>query len=186
MGRSGRTGAGKPTVSSRPVSRTAAAAPSHNTASHPPAKVAPQSSHPAAPASHPPAPVVVQQGPGLLSQIASTAAGSAIGHVVGRGIADTMFGSRHEAPAPAQEAAAPAAVAAPAPGAAPMCSFENQEFKKCLEENKDGSLDALPVVLPNVAAMPQGDGQRLKFLNSELDTLLDRSGFISGIRTSNL
>ncbi len=103
---------------------------------------APAAAHPPAPApsaAHPPA-VAQSQQPGLFAQMASTAAGvavgSAVGHTIGAGLSSVFGGSS----APAE----PAAAAPPAPLQAmsntsnegfKACDVDARNFTKCLDEN---------------------------------------------------
>lgn len=91
------------------------------------------------PAAAPPVQAAPQQ-PGMFAQMASTAAGvavgSTIGHTLGAGITG-MFGGGSSAPAEA----APAPVAAAAPAqvqqqqATGACEADARAFTKCLDEN---------------------------------------------------
>lgn len=85
------------------------------------------------------------QGPSLFGQMASTAAGVAVGSSVGHGISNMLFGSRAE-PAPAAEAppAQPydqAAATAPGGFSEPQmginCEPQSKEFLACLEKTND-------------------------------------------------
>eukprot|EP00276_Gloeochaete_wittrockiana_P004409 CAMPEP_0184645382 /NCGR_PEP_ID=MMETSP0308-20130426/1839_1 /TAXON_ID=38269 /ORGANISM="Gloeochaete witrockiana, Strain SAG 46.84" /LENGTH=158 /DNA_ID=CAMNT_0027074309 /DNA_START=133 /DNA_END=609 /DNA_ORIENTATION=+ len=131
-------------MSSKPAAARASSTSATRPAPPPPAPVARQASRPAtsSSSSHAPPPAhapaagapMMSQGPGLLGSMMATAAGSAVGHVVGRGIGDAMFGGRNDAPAPQAEAAVPAASSAPTSNSS-VCVSENDAFKKCLEQN---------------------------------------------------
>ncbi|KAH0607453.1 uncharacterized protein H6S33_002487 [Morchella sextelata] len=100
-----------------------------------PAKV-PQTAPPAVQQAQAPA----QQGPGLFGQMASTAAGvavgSTVGHMLGAGISG-MFGGSSSAEAPAA-AAEPvqAQSASNSSWGAPSCEADARSFTKCLDENQ--------------------------------------------------
>ncbi|EED13911.1 CHCH domain protein [Talaromyces stipitatus ATCC 10500] len=105
----------------------------HSTAAHPPA-----------PQQAPPMPVQ-SQGPGLFGQMASTAAGVAIGSSIGHAIGGLFSGGSSAAPA---EQAAPAAPAQPMDNGLyssanntsswenPACATDAQNFRKCMDDNK--------------------------------------------------
>ncbi|PWN51614.1 hypothetical protein IE53DRAFT_386020 [Violaceomyces palustris] len=100
----------------------------------------------AAPA-HPPATAVQQpQQPGLFSQMASTAAGVAVGSTVGHGLSNLLFGGS------SSSSAEPASTPAPAPpqsydqqqassysnqGVGVNCETQSKDFIKCLESTND-------------------------------------------------
>ncbi|AEO65155.1 3c4bb645-75ac-4118-a6ff-69b4c89687fb [Thermothielavioides terrestris] len=93
---------------------------------------------PSAPAPTATAPTAqpVSQGPGLLGQMASTAAGvaigSSIGHVVGNGIS-SLFGGSSSAPEPAQ--ATQAQAAQPSNNSwGNNCAGATEQFTRCMDE----------------------------------------------------
>ncbi|RCI09573.1 hypothetical protein L249_3900 [Ophiocordyceps polyrhachis-furcata BCC 54312] len=128
-------------------------APSRPTASRPVA--APQQQRPSssmAPSTathtHPPPPPTAAapqaQGPGLFGQMASTAAGVAIGSSVGHAIGGFFGGgSSSEAPAPASQEQAPApttqqhAQQQPLQYESPACQPALADFNRCLQEKND-------------------------------------------------
>jgi len=145
------------TIARAPAPTSAARPPAARPqASAPPASTASRAAPPAAAGAHAPAP----QQPGMLSQIAATAGGVAVGHVVGSGISHAMFGGHggqqaESAPAPAP---APAGGEQPsymgsnsyynqdqgsyaASGDAGVCSTESREFYECLT-NTNGNMEA--------------------------------------------
>lgn len=80
-----------------------------------------------------------QQGPGLFGQMASTAAGvavgSTIGHTLGAGIT-SMFGGSSAPPAEqAQQQVAPAVQQLQYQEQAKHCDADARNFTRCLEEN---------------------------------------------------
>ncbi|KAM5347032.1 hypothetical protein ACJ41O_010037 [Fusarium nematophilum] len=125
--------------------RSVGRAPSRPTASAPPPK--PQQARPAATmaapppaAAHPPpqamppqAAAPVSQGPGLIGQMASTAAGVAIGSSVGHAITGFFSGGSSEpaAPAPVQAQAAPQEQT----WNNNNCAGAAQNFTKCMDDN---------------------------------------------------
>ncbi|KAA8914666.1 hypothetical protein FN846DRAFT_481350 [Sphaerosporella brunnea] len=124
----------------RPAARPAprpAAAPAQQSRPATTASVPARTAPPPPPAAAPQAQVPQQQGPGLFGQMASTAAGvavgSSIGHVVGAGISGLFGGS---STAPAEQ---PAAAAAPAQSQsnnwAASCEADARNFTKCLDDN---------------------------------------------------
>ncbi|OBA19670.1 hypothetical protein METBIDRAFT_79665 [Metschnikowia bicuspidata var. bicuspidata NRRL YB-4993] len=96
---------------------------------------------PVAAAPHPPAPVaqpqVASQGPGLFGQMASTAAGvavgSTIGHTLGAGITSMFGGSSTPAEQPQQQVAATQQQSTQEQ--ARTCDSDARSFTRCLEEN---------------------------------------------------
>jgi hypothetical protein len=75
---------------------------------------------------------VQQKAPGMLSQIASVAVGSTVGHVVGSGISNMIFGgSSNHAQQPQQQAAAQDGAVVSA------CEADQKAFMRCLESNKN-------------------------------------------------
>ncbi|XP_070502569.1 coiled-coil-helix-coiled-coil-helix domain-containing protein 10, mitochondrial-like [Chironomus tepperi] len=119
----------------------------------PMATAAPQQPRPApppAPVQAPPAAVAapapaMSQGPGLLGNIASTAAGVAIGHTMGHAITGMFSGSGSDSQ-PQQQQAAPVAQAPQY--AAPVdqqtangpCAWEIRQFLQCAQQQSDLSL----------------------------------------------
>ncbi|KAH6874900.1 CHCH domain protein [Thelonectria olida] len=114
-----------------PTRPTAAAKPPAPQQSRPAATMA---APPPAAAAPPPQPMMAQaapQGPGLFGQMASTAAGVAIGSSVGHAIGGLFSGGSSEpAPAPVAAAAAPAETQN-----YNNCSGATQNFTKCMDEN---------------------------------------------------
>ncbi|KAL6698499.1 hypothetical protein J3F84DRAFT_367839 [Trichoderma pleuroticola] len=117
-----------------PRQRSVGRAPSRPTASAP----APQQRRPAttmaAPQQHAPQammpPQQASQGPGLFGQMASTAAGVAIGSSVGHAIGGLFSGGSSEPAAPVQAQAAPQQNQQ-----YNNCAGAAQNFTKCLDEN---------------------------------------------------
>lgn len=103
---------------------------------HTAAAPAQHSSYPPSAASHP-RPAQTQQGPGLFGQMASTAAGvavgSTIGHTLGAGIS-SMFGGS-SAPAEPQEQQLAAQQQLSYQEQARTCDADARTFTRCLEEN---------------------------------------------------
>ncbi|PTU21927.1 hypothetical protein P175DRAFT_0556877 [Aspergillus ochraceoroseus IBT 24754] len=110
----------------------------HSTAAHPPA--APQQAPPA------PAPVQQSSGPGLFGQMASTAAGVAVGSSIGHAIGGFFSGGGSSAPAETQQAP-PAqsqgmdsglwqSNAANSSWENPACEADVRSFRKCMDENQ--------------------------------------------------
>ncbi|KAJ3353781.1 hypothetical protein GGF32_002848 [Allomyces javanicus] len=151
MARKSRAAPTRTAAPSRPAS-TVATPPMHRPAPAPAAPVshAAPAAH-AAPAHHTPAPaapapVVEQRQPGLFAQMATTAAGvavgSAVGHTIGAGITSIFSGSSSNdaAHAPAPQ---PQAVAAPPANfygdyqqsAATACETDLKAYMKCMEGN---------------------------------------------------
>ncbi|KAL4991557.1 hypothetical protein BDW68DRAFT_152293 [Aspergillus falconensis] len=109
----------------------------HSTAAHPPTATQ-------APAA--PAPIQQSSGPGLFGQMASTAAGVAVGSSIGHAIGGLFSGGGSSAPAETQQA--PPAQAQPMDnglwqGSAtnsswenPACATDVQNFRKCMDENQ--------------------------------------------------
>ncbi|CAN3374671.1 hypothetical protein DIRU0_D22716 [Diutina rugosa] len=143
-----------------PRQRRSAPAPSRtqsrsaHTASYPPTHAAAPPTYPAA---HPPAaaaPVQTSQGPGLFGQMASTAAGvavgSTIGHTLGAGITG-MFGGGSSAPAqPVEQQVAPVAQQQQNMQAR-ACDADARMFTKCLEDN-DGNMQVCDYYLQQLKA----------------------------------
>ncbi|KAF3068637.1 Mitochondrial intermembrane space cysteine motif-containing protein MIX17 [Trichoderma lentiforme] len=118
-----------------PRQRSVGRAPSRPTASAP----APQQHRPATTMAAPPQqhapqammpPQQVSQGPGLFGQMASTAAGVAIGSSVGHAIGGLFSGGSSEPAAPVQAQAAPQQNQQ-----YNNCAGAAQNFTKCLDEN---------------------------------------------------
>uniref|UniRef100_A0A8C5D1R8 Coiled-coil-helix-coiled-coil-helix domain containing 10 n=1 Tax=Gouania willdenowi TaxID=441366 RepID=A0A8C5D1R8_GOUWI len=111
---------------------------------------APPSSHAPAPSHPPPAslapapPTAPSQGPGLMAQMATTAAGvavgSAVGHVVGGALTNVFSGGSSTSAEPAkqtyQEPPRPA-LAPPPPG---PCHYEVKQFLDCATNQTDLTL----------------------------------------------
>ncbi|KAI1077476.1 hypothetical protein F5B20DRAFT_551360 [Whalleya microplaca] len=110
--------------------------------SYPAKAPAPQQTRPAAtyaPAqnAHPPAAAAPQasQGPGLFGQMASTAAGVAVGSSIGHAIGGLFSGGGSEpAPAPAQDTVAASSQQSQW-GANNNCAGATQNFTKCMDEH---------------------------------------------------
>ncbi|KAI9376255.1 hypothetical protein BJX61DRAFT_538953 [Aspergillus egyptiacus] len=110
----------------------------HSTAAHPPTAT----QAPAPPA----APVQQSSGPGLFGQMASTAAGVAVGSSIGHAVGGLFSGGGSSAPAEAQQA--PPAQAQPMDnglwqsGAAnsswenPACETDVRNFRKCMDDHQ--------------------------------------------------
>ncbi|OJJ61315.1 hypothetical protein ASPSYDRAFT_67140 [Aspergillus sydowii CBS 593.65] len=109
----------------------------HSTAAHPPAA-----------SQAPPAPAPTQQsaGPGLFGQMASTAAGVAVGSSIGHAIGGLFSGGGSSAPAENQQA--PPAEAQPMDNSlwqssatnssweTPACETDIRNFRKCMDDNQ--------------------------------------------------
>jgi hypothetical protein len=118
-------------------------------ASAPPAQPRPAAAaHPPAPVQAPPtqmAPMAApSQGPGLMANIATTAAGVAIGHTMGHAITGMFSGSgsseaQAAAPAPQQAAPQPLYSEQPQQQTGP-CSWEIKQFLQCAQQQSDLSL----------------------------------------------
>lgn len=126
---------------------------------------------PPAPVQHapPPAPVAAAaapQQPGMFAQMATTAAGvavgSAVGHTLGAGITSLFGGSSS---APAEQPAQPAqAVAAAAPAGSfnssesARCEVDARSFTRCLDEN-NGNMQICDWYLQQLKACQQASSQ---------------------------
>ncbi|KAI9645327.1 hypothetical protein NHQ30_006063 [Ciborinia camelliae] len=138
MPRQGRSGRGsapsRPTVSapSRPSPTTQQTRPA-TTAAYPPrpAGAAP----PAAPQAQAGAPQAQSSGPGLLGQVASTAAGVAIGSSLGHAITG-FFGGGSSAPEAAQDNAVTSQTQEKSQLGEPNCGFQVKSFTNCMDENQ--------------------------------------------------
>ncbi|WFD34110.1 hypothetical protein MCUN1_000942 [Malassezia cuniculi] len=131
MPRSSRSSGPRPAAPSRPAVNPAGTRGAHTMAAPPPSYAHPQQH---AQTHQPSQPVHVQSssGPGLFGQMASTAAGVAVGSTVGHGLSNMLFGGRSE-PVPA--AAAPQEYAQQS---APInCEVQSKEFLNCLEKTND-------------------------------------------------
>lgn len=100
---------------------------------------APAAAPPAAAAAAPPTPVYVPQQQGILGQIATTAAGVATGHVIGRmvtGLFSGGSGAEVEAPAitNANSVVSPTDSLASRP-VAPQCAEYSKLFLQCMDQN---------------------------------------------------
>ncbi|KAL7916281.1 hypothetical protein GGI35DRAFT_29915 [Trichoderma velutinum] len=118
-----------------PRQRSVGRAPSRPTAAAPkPQQQRPATTMAAPPQQHAPQgmmpPQQVSQGPGLFGQMASTAAGVAIGSSVGHAIGGFFSGGSSEPAAPVQAQAAPQQ-----DQQYNNCAGAAQSFTKCLDEN---------------------------------------------------
>lgn len=90
--------------------------------------------------SAPPAPIYVPQREGIMTQIATTAAGVAAGHVAGRLISNMFSGGSSEA-APTEQSSISSSsapmqqFAQPARSVAPQCQEYSRLFLQCMEQN---------------------------------------------------
>ncbi|KAL2023516.1 hypothetical protein VTK56DRAFT_2124 [Thermocarpiscus australiensis] len=137
MPRQSRSTARAPARPSVPA-RTAPA-PTQQQQTRPATTYAPSAAAPSAPnptAVAPQAPPTTSQGPGLLGQMASTAAGvaigSSIGHVVGNGISSLFGGSSGE---PAQATQAQSSAPASQSWGGSNCQGATEQFTKCMDEH---------------------------------------------------
>ena len=130
-------------------------------------------SHPPPAAHHAPPPPaqpvhVQQQGPGLFGQMASTAAGVAVGSTVGHGLSNMLFGgggSAEPAPAPAAQQQA-----YQQPAAGVNCDAQSKDFIKCLESSKLPPITLSPFSYQRLTNLPSLHSQR-----HELVLLLPRA-----------
>ncbi|CAK7892437.1 hypothetical protein CAAN1_01S10022 [[Candida] anglica] len=99
---------------------------------------APAGHYPPSAASHP-VQAPAQQGPGLFGQMASTAAGvavgSTIGHTLGAGIT-SMFGGSSAPAAPVEQQVAPAAADQSFQQQGRSCDADASAFTRCLSDNQ--------------------------------------------------
>ncbi|PYH98744.1 hypothetical protein BO71DRAFT_370409 [Aspergillus ellipticus CBS 707.79] len=144
----------------------------HSTSAAPP-----QQHHAPPPAAAPAAaPVQQSQGPGLFGQMASTAAGVAVGSSIGHAIGGMFFGGGgSSAPAEQQAAPAPPAEAQSMDNGLwagnatnsswepPACQADAQSFRKCMDENQ-GSMSICGWYLDQLVCF------------SPLPVILERSG----------
>ncbi|ESZ89631.1 hypothetical protein SBOR_9980 [Sclerotinia borealis F-4128] len=138
MPRQGRSGRGsapsRPTVAapSRPSPTTQQTRPA-TTAAYPPrpAGAAP----PAAPKAQAGTPQTQSSGSGLLGQVASTAAGVAIGSSLGHAITG-FFGGGSSAPEAAQDNAVASQTQEKNQFGEPNCGFQVKSFTNCMDENQ--------------------------------------------------
>ncbi|KAG7140106.1 Mitochondrial intermembrane space cysteine motif-containing protein like [Verticillium longisporum] len=120
----GRSAPSRPTIASKPTPTPQQTRPATTMAAPP--------THAAAP---PPAAAAPSQGPGLFGQMASTAAGVAIGSSVGHAIGGFFGGG--SSPAPAEQNQVQAAQQQTAPSqeyGANNCQPALQQFTKCMDE----------------------------------------------------
>lgn len=88
------------------------------------------------------------RGPGLFGQMASTAAGVAVGSTVGHGLSNMLFGGSSSAPAEQAQQAPPqaydqGAYASQQQNMGASCEQQSKDFIKCLESSK-----CLPDTIP--------------------------------------
>ncbi|VVT52052.1 uncharacterized protein SAPINGB_P003301 [Magnusiomyces paraingens] len=146
----------------RPVTQTRQA----STVAAPRTVAAPPPPPTHAPSAHPPQPTAVAapQQPGLFAQMATTAAGvavgSAVGHTIGAGLTGLFSGSSSSSPAEVQQA--PVAAAAPATTsqepASRACEVDARNFTRCLDEN-NGNMQICDWYLQQLKACQQAAGQ---------------------------
>ncbi|CDS02024.1 related to MIC17-mitochondrial intermembrane space protein, required for normal oxygen consumption [Sporisorium scitamineum] len=88
-------------------------------------------------------PAMAQQsrGPGLFGQMASTAAGVAVGSTVGHGLSNMLFGGGSSAPAEQAQQPVPQAYQGACPqqqqNVGVSCEQQSKDFIKCLESTND-------------------------------------------------
>ncbi len=104
---------------------------------------APQQHQQAPPQAYSQQPPAMQQqrSPGLFGQMASTAAGVAVGSTVGHGLSNMLFGGSSSAPAeqaqqPAPQAYDQGAYASQQQNIGASCESQSKDFIKCLESSK--------------------------------------------------
>ncbi|ORZ36293.1 hypothetical protein BCR44DRAFT_264912 [Catenaria anguillulae PL171] len=125
---------------SRPATTAAAAPPMHH-APPAPAQSAVHPTHTPPAAAAPSAPMVEQRQPGLFAQMATTAAGvavgSAVGHTIGAGLT-SMFGGGSSSSHQQQQApvaAAPTAYYNETTNAGGACEADLKAYMKCMEQH---------------------------------------------------
>ncbi|EMG45754.1 MIX17 Mitochondrial intermembrane space cysteine motif-containing protein MIX17 [Candida maltosa Xu316] len=135
---------------------------SAHTATAPTHQAPPQHSYPAA---HPPQPVQAQSSqPGLFGQMASTAAGvavgSTIGHTLGAGITSMFGGSSSSAPAEAapQQQQVAAYQQQQTQEQAKHCDADARNFTRCLEDNS-GNMQICDYYLQQLKACQEASRQ---------------------------
>eukprot|EP01100_Stratorugosa_tubuloviscum_P002791 TRINITY_DN165_c1_g1_i1.p1 TRINITY_DN165_c1_g1~~TRINITY_DN165_c1_g1_i1.p1 ORF type:complete len:171 (+),score=111.11 TRINITY_DN165_c1_g1_i1:154-666(+) len=117
--------------SSKPVNK-----PVSNSAQNKPSTSTPAANNTARPpATSAPAPAPAQSS-GFLGGIMQIAAGTAAGHVIGSGISNAIFGSRHSENA-TEAAAAPAPTSSSMQDSSMRCMNYKVEFDRCLKENNN-------------------------------------------------
>eukprot|EP00835_Amoeboradix_gromovi_P003973 NODE_285_length_11794_cov_0.197178.p8 type:complete len:135 gc:universal NODE_285_length_11794_cov_0.197178:5837-5433(-) len=79
----------------------------------------------------------VQKQPGLLAQAMSTATGVAVGHTIGSGISNALFGGRSSEPEQQQTVPPPEQHSSPfqSEKSPDMCKPYQDQFTKCMESN---------------------------------------------------
>ncbi|PWY98789.1 hypothetical protein BCV70DRAFT_178527 [Testicularia cyperi] len=129
MPRSSRSSGGRSAPSGSRGAHTMAAPPQH---------------HQQPAAAHPQQPMMAQQqqrSPGLFGQMASTAAGVAVGSTVGHGLSNMLFGGSSSAPAeqaaPQQPQAYDNQAYSQQNNVAASCEQQSRDFIKCLESTND-------------------------------------------------
>ncbi|ANB13206.1 Mix17p [Sugiyamaella lignohabitans] len=122
---------------SGPAPSRSAPSRSAHTMSAPVSRQAPPPPPPAAAAHHPPA--QTGQAPGLFAQMASTAAGvavgSAVGHTLANGVSSIFGGGSSVAAVPEQAAPLQAQSQYQQENAARPCDIDARNFTKCLDDN---------------------------------------------------
>ncbi|KAK7731340.1 hypothetical protein SLS57_001276 [Botryosphaeria dothidea] len=101
-----------------------------------------------------------QQGPGLFGQMASTAAGVAVGSSIGHAIGGFFGGGGSSAPAEAQQqqTAVDSYSSAQQNNGSTVCAQDIQNFRKCMDENQ-GSLTICGWYLDQLKACQQAASQ---------------------------
>ncbi|ODV96708.1 hypothetical protein PACTADRAFT_48529 [Pachysolen tannophilus NRRL Y-2460] len=145
--------------------RAPARAPAQTRSAH--TSAAPVQAHPQQPAQHAPAPPVAgqQRQPGMFAQMASTAAGvavgSTIGHTLGAGIT-SMFGGSSAAPVEQQDAAPvnyqSGANQATQSEQVKACDVDARNFTRCLDDN-DGNFQVCEYYLQQLKACQEAARQ---------------------------